>query len=167
MRKTMAALLLMGLLAGGVLAETGRTGITFSLNGGAQTGIFPHGTSFHKAVFTLDGRVGFLLGGFFEISPEFMAVFSYRKLFDLPGGTLLYPGVMLNLCPGRFFVGAGAVLPWAFFAGQSDTGRLAPKVNIGYRFGRLLLTAYMIAWNERGIDFLDMNFAGITLGFGF
>ncbi len=147
------------------------TKVNFSLNAGVQTNIFPHGTSFSEAWFTLDGRAGILVGKSFEISPEFMAVFNYG-FGDGGRGTHLYPGVMLNYrSAGGFFAGVGAVLPWLVSEGISGTGRISPKVNIGYSFGRIQLTAYFIAYNEvdelEGINFFDVNFAGVTLGYRF
>ncbi|MCK7477016.1 MAG: hypothetical protein M0C28_05420 [Candidatus Moduliflexus flocculans] len=95
--------------------------MAFSLNGGIQTNIF-NGSSFDKALFTADARVGIRLGRSFEISPEVMVVFNYLSMFfEGSGGTLVYPGAMLNYRAGNFFVGAGAVLPWAFYEGESDT----------------------------------------------
>ena len=95
--------------------------VNFSLNAGVQTNVWD-GSSFDQAVFTLDGRVGFALGKSFDISPEFMAVFNYGSYFDTSGATLLYPGVMLHFKSGKFFVGLGAVLPWLFYDGDSDSG---------------------------------------------
>jgi|WetSurMetagenome_2_1015567.scaffolds.fasta_scaffold534527_1 hypothetical protein len=141
--------------------------VAFSLNAGVQTDIF-NGTSFDKALFTADVRVGLRLGRNFEISPEVMVVFSYLSMFEGSGGTLLYPGAMLNYRSGSFFVGAGAVLPWAFYGGDSDTGNLSPKINIGYTFGNnFQLTAYYLCWTEEGIDLFDAGFAGLTLGYRF
>jgi hypothetical protein len=140
--------------------------VGFSLNAGVQTNVW-NGSSFDKAVFTLDGRVGIALGKAFEISPEFMYVFNYASYFDMSGGSILYPGVMLNYKMGKFFVGFGLVLPWAFFEGDNETGNIAPKINVGYRFGKLQMTAYMITWTEEGVDFLDVNWVGLTLGYRF
>ncbi|HOW85913.1 MAG TPA: hypothetical protein P5119_02000 [Candidatus Aminicenantes bacterium] len=142
--------------------------LAFSLNAGVQTDIF-NGSSFDKALFTADVRVGFLLGRNFEISPEAMVVFNYLSLFFEGGnGTLVYPGVMVNLRTGNFFVGAGAVLPWGFYEGDSDTGSLAPKINLGYRFPNgIQLTAYYLCWTDEGIDLFDAGFAGVTLGYRF
>jgi hypothetical protein len=140
--------------------------VGFSLNAGIQTNVWD-GSSFDEAVFTLDGRAGIALGKSFEISPEFMAVFNYGSYFEMSGATLLYPGIMLNFKPGNFFVGLGLVLPWAFFEGENETGNLAPKINVGYKFGKLQVTAYMITWTEEGLDFLDANWVGLTLGYRF
>jgi hypothetical protein len=135
----------------------------FSLNLGVQTNVWS-GTSFDNAWFTLDARVGFGLGRSFEISPEVMFVVDDSFDFDL---TFLYPGVMLNYTPGNLFVGAGIILPVAMGGGETDTGNLAPKVNIGYRAGNLMFTLYAFTWTESGLDFLDMNFVGVTLGYRF
>jgi len=141
--------------------------VAFSLNAGVQTNLF-NGSSFDKVVFTVDGRVGLRLGHSFELSPEFMAVFSYGTLFGGSGGTMLYPGAMLNYRSNNFFVGVGAVLPWAFFEGTSDTGNPAPKINIGYTFPNgIQVTAYYLTWTESGTNLFDIGFAGVTLGYRF
>jgi hypothetical protein len=31
----------------------------------------------------------------------------------------------------------------------------------------LILTLYALTWTESGLDFLDMNFVGLTLGYRF
>ena len=170
MKKVLAALVVVGILAvvaaAPASAQDKKVGV--SLNAGVQTNIF-NGTSFDKVVFTVDGRVGLRLGRSFELSPEVMAVFSYFSLFgEGSGGTLLYPGVMLNYRSQGFFVGAGAVLPWAFYGGNSDTGRIAPKINVGYKFPNgLQLTAYYLCWNEEGVNLFDIGFAGVTVGYRF
>jgi hypothetical protein len=169
MKKAFAALLVVGLLvvaaAGPAWAQEKK--VTFSLNAGLQTDIF-NGSSFDKALFTVDGRVGLRLGRSFELSPEVMVVFRYLSLFDEGSGTILYPGAMLNYRSKNFFVGVGAVLPWAFAMGTSDTGNPAPKVNIGYTFPNgIQLTAYYLTWTESGISLFDIGFAGVTLGYRF
>jgi hypothetical protein len=170
MKKIFAAVLVAGIVAllaaGPVWGQDKKVG--FSLNAGVQTNIF-NGSSFDKVLFTLDGRAGIRLGRSFEVSPEVMVVFSYLRLFmEGGGGTLVYPGVMLNYRSGGFFAGAGAVLPWAFFEGDSDSGNLAPKVNIGYTFANnIQITAYYLCWTEEGVDLFDIGFAGLTLGYRF
>jgi hypothetical protein len=79
----------------------------------------------------------------------------------------LYPGVMLNVRLGGFFIGAGAVLPVVIYDGESDSGNLAPKVNIGYRAGHFIITTYILTWTECCVDFLEANFAGATIGYRF
>ncbi len=168
MKKVVLAVLVIGLVAGWGAGQAFAQDkkIAFSLNAGVQTNVWQV-SSFDKALFTLDGRLGIALGKSFEVSPEVMAVFSYLSAFGGSGGTILYPGIVLNYRAGGFFGGIGAVLPWAFYEGDSDTGNLAPKVNIGYAFGNLQITAYFLAWTEEGLDFLDANWAGITLGYRF
>ncbi len=168
MKKVLMGLLVLGVVAGLAVAPAWSQDkkVGFSLNAGVQTNVWD-GSSFDKAVFTLDGRVGIALGRSFEISPEFMAVFNYGSYFDTSGATLLYPGVMLHFKIGSFFVGLGAVLPWLFYDGDSDSGDISPKIDIGYKFGKLQVTAYMITWTEAGIDFLDVNWVGLTLGYRF
>ena len=169
MKKVFAALLVVGILAVAAAnpAWAQDKKVTFSLNAGLQTNIF-NGSSFDKVVFTVDGRLGLRLGGSFELSPEVMAVFSYLSLFEGSGGTLIYPGILLNYRSNNFFIGAGAVLPWAFYGGSSDSGRIAPKVNIGFTFPNgVQVTAYYLCWNEAGISLFDIGFAGVTIGYKF
>jgi hypothetical protein len=168
MKKVFLCFLVIGVVAGLAVAPAWSQDkkVGFSLNAGVQTNVWD-GSSFDQAVFTLDGRVGFALGKSFEISPEFMAVFNYGSYFEASGATLLYPGVMLHFKSGSFFVGLGAVLPWLFYDGGSDSGDISPKIDIGYKFGKLQVTAYLITWTEAGIDFLDVNWVGLTLGYRF
>lgn len=169
MKKVFAVLVVVGVLAVAAAAPAWAQDkkVTFSLNAGVQTNIF-NGTSFDKALFTADVRAGFMLGRSFEISPEVMVVFSYLRAFGGPGGTLVYPGAMLNYRSQNFFAGIGAVLPWAFAMGTSDTGNPAPKVNIGYTFPNgIQLTAYYLTWTESGISLFDIGFAGVTVGYRF
>ena len=168
MKKAGMGLLVIGVVAGLAVTPAWSQGkkAEFSLNAGIQTNVWD-GSSFDQAVFTLDGRVGFPLGKSFDISPEFMAVFNYGSYFDTSGATLLYPGVMLHFKSGSFFVGLGAVLPWLFYDGDSEAGDISPKIDIGYKFGKLQVTAYMITWTEAGIDLLDVNWVGLTLGYRF
>jgi hypothetical protein len=157
-------LVVVGMLAGAAVQQANAQDkrAAFSLNLGVQTNVWA-GTSFDNAWFTLDGRVGIPLGKSFEVSPEVMAMVDDSFNFDL---VWLYPGVMLNYKAGNFFVGAGAVLP-VVVGGESDSGNPAPKINFGYKFGKLMITLYAIAWTESGVDFLDLNFVGATLGYRF
>jgi hypothetical protein len=170
MKKVILTILVVGLFVAAVAvppAWSQGKKVNFSLNAGVQTDIFS-GTSFDKVLFTLDARAGIRLGSSLEISPEVMVVFNYLSMFGGSGGTLLYPGAMLNYRSGNFFVGVGAILPWAFFEGSSDTGHLAPKVNIGYTFSNnVQITAYYLCWTGDGIDLFDAGFAGLTLGYRF
>jgi hypothetical protein len=158
-------LVAVGMLAGAAVQQANAQDkkVEFSLNLGIQTNVWD-GTSFDGASYTLDGRLGIALGKSFEISPEIMYVFDNVFEGDV---NFLYPGVMLNYKNGNFFIGAGAVLPIAYAEGDSDTGKIAPKVNVGYKFGMLMMTVYAIAWTESDINFLDVNFVGITLGYKF
>ncbi len=169
MKRSIALLLVIGIAGFAALSPAWgqEKKIAFSLNAGVQTDIF-NGTSFDKALFTADARVGFLLGRCFEISPEIMVVFSYLSMFEGSGGTLLYPGILLNYRIHNFFVGAGAVLPWWFAGGESGTENLSPKFNIGYTFPNgVQLTAYYLCWTGEDIDLFDAGFAGVTLGYRF
>jgi hypothetical protein len=163
MRKVAACLLLVGLLALGTqLGWSQDKKVNLSLNAGVQSNLFS-GTSFDYVDFTLDFRAGIALGKSFEISPEVMLLvddsfdFSYFEVS---------PGVLLNYKAGNFFVGAGVILP-ILLGDESDVGNPAPKINVGYNFGKFKLTAYIITLIESGIDFLDYNYIGATLGYRF
>jgi len=170
MKKVFLTVLVVGLFVAAVAvppAWSQGKKVNFSLNAGVQTDIF-NGTSFDKALFTLDGRAGIRLGGSFEISPEVMVVFSYLSMFGGSGGTLVYPGAMLNYRSGNFFIGAGVILPWWFAGGDSGTENLSPKFNVGFTFpNNIQITAYYYCWTGSGIDLFDAGFAGITLGYRF
>jgi hypothetical protein len=160
-KKVMIGLLAMGLLAGGALAQGPEKRVDFSINLGVQTNVW-RGASFNEAQGTLDMRIGFNLGRSFQISPEIMYATFYRFHFDYG---FLYPGVILNFVTKNFFVGAGAVLPVVFGGGESSSGTVSPKINIGFTSGHFVVTAYMIAWTGSGINLFDMNSIGATVGY--
>jgi hypothetical protein len=165
MKKVLMGVLLLGLIAAVSATPVWAQGkkVDFSLNLGVQTNIWS-GTSFDNAWFTLDARVGIPLGKMWEVSPELM--YAVDDSFDFGFGWL-YPGVLINFKSGGFFVGAGAVLPVVFGEGESDTMNISPKINLGYHFGKVKLTAYLIIFTESGLDFFDMNQAGVTIGYRF
>ena len=165
MNKVILSSMVMGLLLGGAVAqvEAQEKKVAFSLNLGIQTDLSRKG-SFESAFFSLDVRVGIGVGKSFEISPEVMAAVDDNLKFD---AVWLYPGLMLNFKAGGFFVGAGAVLPIVIWDGESESGNLAPKVNIGYSAKHLTLTAYIFTWTEAGMDFFEFNSIGATIGYRF
>ena len=166
MKKVILTVVVVGLFVAAVAvppAWSQDKSVNFSLNAGVQTNIW-NGTSFDNAWFTLDLRVGIPLGTSWEISPEVM--YAVDDSFDFTW-TNLYPGVLVNYKSGGFFVGAGIVLPIGFGDGESETARLSPKINTGYDFGKLKLTAYFLILSDTGIRLFDMNQAGLTLGYKF
>lgn len=165
MKKIILVLSLAGFLIGGSFsgAQAQETKATFSLNLGVQTNLFSE-SSFDNAWFTLDARAGIGIGRTLEISPEIMAAVDDGLDFD---AVWLYPGLMLNLRFGNFFIGAGAALPVIVAQGESDSANLSPKFNLGYRAGHFNLTAYILIWNEEYADFLDVNLIGVTMGYRF
>jgi hypothetical protein len=165
MKKVVLSLAVMGLFVGGAFssAQAQETRSAFSLNLGVQTNLYSE-SSFDNAWFSLDARIGIAVGPYLEISPEVMAMVDDSLDFD---AVWLYPGAMLNFKLGDFFIGGGAVLPIVFYDGESDSASLAPKVNVGYRYGNLILTAYILTWTEEGMDFLEFNYIGATIGFRF
>jgi hypothetical protein len=165
MKKIMLSLMVVGLFVGGTFsdAQAQQRMASFSLNVGAQTNLFKE-SSFDNAWFTLDARLGFPVGRNIEISPEVMVAVDDSLDFDL---IWLYPGAMLNFKMRNFFIGVGAVLPIAFFEGESDTSRIAPKINVGFRTRNLILTAYLFTWTEEEMGFLEFNYIGATIGYRF
>jgi len=145
------------------LAQAQEAKTAFSLNLGVQTNLYSE-SSFDNAWFTFDLRAGIGAGRVLEISPEIMAAVDDSLKTD---AVWLYPGLLLNLKFGGFFMGGGAVLPIVVRDGGSDSGRVSPKVNLGYRAGRLNLTVYLIAWNQEFVDLFDLNQIGATIGFRF
>jgi len=165
MKKAMMGLLSVGIIAALTVAPAWSQGrkTEMSLNLGVQTNIW-NGTSFDNAWFTLDLRVGVPLGAKFELAPELMYATDDSLDFSWHN---LYPGVLVNYRSGGFFAGAGLVLPIGFGEGESDTASPSPKINLGYNVGKFKLTAYFLMFLDSGLDFLDMNQAGITLGYRF
>ncbi len=165
MKKVVLSLVVIGIFVGGAFsnAHGQDTRSAISLNLGVQTNLYSE-SSFDNAWFTLDLRFGIAVGQYLEISPEVMAMVDDSLDFD---AVWLYPGAMLNFKLGDFFVGGGAVLPIVFYDGESDSASLSPKVNVGYRYGNLILTAYILTWTEEGVDFLEFNYIGATIGYRF
>ena len=165
MKKVVSCLVVMGLFVGGSFsdAQAKEKRLAFSLNLGVQTNLSSE-SPFEHVFFTLDARLGIPVGQTLEISPEVMAAVDDSFEFDF---IYLYPGVMVNYKMGNFFVGAGAVLPLFFYDGETEAHTPAPKVNIGYRTGNLILTAYIFTWTEEDFSFLELNFIGATIGFSF
>jgi len=164
MKKAGICLVLVGLLAVGAQQGWSQGRKTdLSLNLGVQTNFFT-GTSFDWVDITLDFRFGIPLGRSFEISPELMALVDSDFAFDY---VELSPGVILNYKAGNFFVGAGVILPIWLASGDSDVGNVMPKINIGYNFGKLKLTGYLLTIAESGAGFLKYNYLGLTLGYRF
>jgi hypothetical protein len=165
MKKVVSILMVMGLFILGAFSSAQAQGrrMAFSLNLGVKTDLSNEG-SFDNLWFSLDARFGIPIGRTFEISPEVMAAVDDSLEFDF---VYLYPGVMLNYKMGNFFVGVGAVLPLFFYDGETDAYPPAPKVNVGYKAGNLILTAYIFTWTDENFGFLELNFIGATIGFSF
>lgn len=168
MKKVMAALLTMCLLAGGVVAQPYRKTVEFSLNIGVQTPI-RNGSLFSQIAGTLDVRLGINLSRSFQVSPEFLYAMSSEWPFELFKYGYTYPGVVLNYRAKNFFVGAGLVFPHYFEPGVSDSGHPAPKLNVGYGTRHLLLTLYMIVSTTESANRLNLNedSLGATVGYRF
>ena len=163
MKKVALSLMVMGLFVGGAFSSAlaQERKVSFSLNLGVQTNFFGE-NAFEDAWFTLDTRLGIDVGQSLELSPEVMAA-VYADLDFNP--VFLYPGVILNLKLGKFFVGAGAVLPLVFESGDVDAYIPSPKLNFGYRTGNLMLTAYFFTVITEDGDFLEFNHIGATIGY--
>jgi hypothetical protein len=135
--------------------------VEFSLNLGVMTDLGSDG-SFSEALFTFAPQIDIHLSPALMLSPEVMVItddsFSFNPL-------LLYPGVLLNYTArGGFFAGAGVVLPVVFWEGESDTGDLLPKINLGYRGNHFNLTAYLLTDTE---SLFKYNLIGLSAGYRF
>jgi hypothetical protein len=163
MKKVMVMVLAVGLvvaLGTGQAFAQGKK-VEFSLNLGVMTDLGPD-SSFSEALFTFAPQVDIHLSPALMLSPEVMVItddgFSFDPLF-------LYPGVLLNYTArGGFFAGAGVVLPVIFWEGESDTGDLLPKINLGYRGNHFNLTAYLLTDTE---SLFKYNLIGLSAGYRF
>jgi len=163
MKKFMVTVLAVGLvvaLGTGQAFAQGKK-VEFSLNLGVMTDLGPDG-SFSEALFTFAPQVDIHLSPALMLSPEIMVITDDSFSFD---PLLLYPGVLLNFtAKGGFFAGAGVVLPVVFWEGESDTGDLLPKINLGYRGNHFNLTAYLLTDTE---SLFKYNLIGLSAGYRF
>lgn len=163
MKKVMVMVLAVGLvvaLGTGQAFAQGKK-VEFSLNLGVMTDLGPD-SSFSEALFTFAPQVDIHLSPALMLSPEIMVITDDSFSFD---PLLLYPGVLLNYtAKGGFFAGAGVVLPVIFWEGESDTGDLLPKINLGYRGNHFNLTAYLLTDTE---SLFKYNLIGLSAGYRF
>ncbi len=163
MKKVMVMVLAVGLvvaLGTGQAFAQGKK-VEFSLNLGVMTDLGPD-SSFSEALFTFAPQVDIHLSPALMLSPEVMVITDEGFGFD---PLLLYPGVLLNYTArGGFFAGAGVVLPVVFWEGESDTGDLLPKINLGYRGNHFNLTAYLLTDTE---SLFKYNLIGLSAGYRF
>ena len=163
MKKFMVTVLAVGLvvaLGTGQAFAQGKK-VEFSLNLGVMTDLGPD-SSFSEALFTFAPQVDIHLSPALMLSPEIMVITDDSFSFD---PLLLYPGVLLNFtAKGGFFAGAGVVLPVVFWEGESDTGDLLPKINLGYRGNHFNLTAYLLTDTE---SLFKYNLIGLSAGYRF
>jgi len=163
MKKFMVTVLAVGLvvaLGTGQAFAQGKK-VEFSLNLGVMTDLGPD-SSFSEALFTFAPQVDIHLSPALMLSPEIMVITDDGFSFD---PLLLYPGVLLNYTArGGFFAGAGVVLPVVFWEGESDTGDLLPKINLGYRGNHFNLTAYLLTDTE---SLFKYNLIGLSAGYRF
>ncbi|MBE3112786.1 MAG: hypothetical protein IMZ46_20120 [Acidobacteria bacterium] len=162
MKKVLLMVLVVGLVAGlgSRQAFAQEKKVEFSLNLGVMTDLSSEG-SFSEVLFTFAPQVDIHISPAFMISPEVMVITDDSFGFD---PFLLYPGVILNYTSKGFFVGGGVVLPVIFWEGESDTGDLLPKINVGYRGNHFNLTAYLLTDTH---EFLKYNLIGLGVGYRF
>ena len=163
MKKFMVTVLAVGLVAALGTGQAFAQGkkVEFSLNLGVMTDLGPD-SSFSEALFTFAPQVDIHLSPALMLSPEIMVITDDGFSFD---PLLLYPGVLLNYTArGGFFAGAGVVLPVVFWEGESDTGDLLPKINLGYRGNHFNLTAYLLTDTE---SLFKYNLIGLSAGYRF
>lgn len=170
MKKLSWVMLVAGLVAGLGSPQAFAQGkkVEFSLNLGLQANLGQE-NSFEHIWPTLDLRAGIRLGESIRISPEFMAVVFGKFESDF-GYALLYPAVMLNYTGPKFFVGAGVVLPIWIGDGIAGTENPAPKINLGWKLGKFMLTAYAIIYVKVHDGFYGLpkyTYLGTTAGYRF
>jgi hypothetical protein len=161
MKKVLGVLLVIGLLAGGAGQKAMANGkkVEFSLNLGVMTDLTSE-SSFSDVLYTLGAQADISLGSSFKLSPE-VQVITYRFHFDY---VLLDPGIILNFTSKGFFAGAGIILPIVVGEGESDTGKISPKFNIGYSGRHVILAGYLITDTE---NFFEYNLIGVSIGYKF
>jgi hypothetical protein len=163
MKKVMMMVLAVGLvvaLGPGQAFAQGKK-VEFSLNLGVMTDLGPD-SSFSEALFTFAPQVDIHLSPALMLSSEVMVITDDSFSFD---PLLLYPGVLLNYTArGGFFAGVGVVLPVIFWEGESDTGDLLPKINLGYRGNHFNVTAYLLTDTE---SLFKYNLIGLSAGYRF
>ncbi|MCR4408741.1 MAG: hypothetical protein QHH43_02560 [Candidatus Saccharicenans sp.] len=160
MKKVILAALVMGLLLGGISLGAQEKKVAMSLNLGAMTYVGSEGDSFSDFLFSLGAQVDWRLGSSFMLSPE-VQVLTYRFHFDY---VLVDPGLVLNYTSKSFFAGAGLIFPILVGEGETWTGKLSPKLNIGYSGRHLVLAGYLITNAE---NLFKENLVGFTLGYKF
>ncbi len=154
----------MAVLAAALMAGLGTTGafaqekkVEFSLNAGAMT-FYGGEFSFSRAAFAAGGQLDIHVTKGFMISPDLMFVTdtNFLDVLGLAGATLNYVG-------NGFFIGGGAVLPFAV-SGEAGVGALLPKVHLGFRGSHVVLTVYTItAFNA----IFQYGLLGASLGYKF
>jgi hypothetical protein len=133
--------------------------LSFSVNFGVMT--FDD-FSFDPILWSAGVTVDFHLTELIAIAPE-ATLYGYKFEFK---EFLLYPGVMLNITPEQFFVGAGVVKPIWITSGSGTTvsDEFALKIHAGYSGNGIKFTVYLLT------DFNNLfssNLIGATIGFGF
>ena len=90
----------------------------------------------------------------------------HRLIFWIAFATLglLFLTPLWMVVKGGFFVGAGVVLPVMFWGGETETGDLLPKINLGYRGNHFNVTAYLLTSTE---EMFKDNLIGLSAGYRF
>ena len=129
----------------------------FGINFGIMT---DDSFSFDPIIWTAGFEIDFQFGNFLMLSPEVMLVGEGFE-FDY---FILYPGVILNLTPGSFFIGGGVAKGFFIGSGASGSTDFMLKLNAGLASRSVKLTAYALM----AFDSLFKNMAlGASLGFRF
>lgn len=135
MKKVMAGLLAIGLLASGAFAQAPAKTTTFNVNAGVVSG-----SGWGTVFFSLGLGADIAVGKHWTVSPEVQLI-TYQFNFE---AVVLAPAILLNYSPdGKFFVGAGPGLPILVAGSESATGVLCAAANIGYRANHILISAYI------------------------
>jgi len=138
--------------------EANANKMTLDINVGVMT---DKDLSFSPIIWSLGGEIDIPLGKILFISPEVLFV-SYKFEFK---HFLVFPGALLNVKFGSFFVGGGVTKVF-YLSGGTFTeipDAFYMKVNAGLISESLKITAYMITpfTSEAFEDFV----VGVSLGF--
>ncbi len=157
MKKVIMAFLAVSMLAGGAAAQSADKKPALSLN----FGITYDNESEEILNLTIDARAGFRLGKGVQLSPEVMYAFAYGEI-------VISPGVILNYVARRVFFGGGLVVQFRHDWWDNYTDA-AVKINIGYAWRHLMVTAYYIGrfYTDEETDLFGYHQIGVTVGYRF
>jgi len=157
MKKVIMAFLAASMLAGGAAGQSADKKAALSLN----FGLTYDNESEEIFNLTIDARAGFRLGKGFQLSPEVMYAFAYRE-------SVISPGVIFNYVARRAFFGGGLLVQFRhdWWDNYVDA---AVKINIGYAWRHLMVTAYYIGrfYTDAETELFGYHQLGFNIGYRF